>query len=388
VLDRVIEIIRSGYTVPAEPEPPAQKKTRVAPGRELVYVSASGPVAVWVEDADGNRTGPASLEEIDRIVYGLPTLGFKPAADSLGLSPIAYEPGETGVALSLPQGSAYTVSIQTPEAADVRVSRVRVQDDDVTRRTVLFEDQTLGAGQALRFTFAPGDTPEDTPLARDADGDGTFESEMDPSVVLESTSGAPAVPLPSPSAIFTQALAGETVEVGLVFPELGGASWTWTLAEAADWIEPSATAGTTPGILTLTLSRASGSDALQSTTIDLTLSYEGYTLNVPVPVELRTGTSTAEEPEVPLPNRVSLDQNFPNPFAEGTHLSFALPQSMAVRLVVYDVLGREVAVLLDGMSPAGVHTIDVSARDLPSGVYLYRLSTPAGDFTRRLTIVR
>ncbi len=384
-LERVIEILRSGYEVLGATAGKAPARLTL-PGRELVYVSGTGPLAVWVEDANGYRTGPASLDALDDIVYDLPTMGFKPAES--GRNEIGYWPSERSVTLSLPTDSLYTVTVQAAEAGEVRMTRVRVDGADESRRTVLFEDQPMEAGGALRIDFAVADTPETVPLALDADGDGSFEGELAPAVGIDAATGAPAIPLPSPSAVFTQALAGEAVEVGLVFPDLGGPIWGWTLAETADWIEPSATFGTTPGIVTLTLTRATGNEAVQTAVVDLVLTYEGYSLSLPVPVELRTGVSTAEEPEVVLPTAVSLEQNFPNPFAQTTRLAFSLPQAMPVTLTVFDVLGREVAVLVDGVLSAGVHELETRAAGLPSGVYLYRLTTPEVETTRRMTIVK
>jgi D-alanyl-D-alanine carboxypeptidase len=79
------------------------------------------------------------------------------------------------------------------------------------------------------------------------------------------------------------------------------------------------------------------------------------------------------------PAGFSLHQNYPNPFNPATVVSYQLPVASSVRLVVYDVLGREVTTLVDENKPAGVHTVQFEARDLASGVYLYRMQ--AGNFS-------
>ncbi|NQV72804.1 Ig-like domain-containing protein [bacterium] len=81
-----------------------------------------------------------------------------------------------------------------------------------------------------------------------------------------------------------------------------------------------------------------------------------------------------------LPTEFSLSPNYPNPFNPVTTIEFALPESKAVSLVVYDMLGREVQVLVRGDLNAGYHRVQFNADRLPSGTYLYRLV--AGDFTR------
>ena len=89
-----------------------------------------------------------------------------------------------------------------------------------------------------------------------------------------------------------------------------------------------------------------------------------------------------------VPDQSVLQGNYPNPFNPETTIRFELPEAVHVRLVVYDVMGREVARLVDGAMPAGQHRARWDASGLPSGVYLYRLT--AGDFsqTKRMTLLK
>ncbi|MCX6639714.1 MAG: M14 family zinc carboxypeptidase [bacterium] len=80
-----------------------------------------------------------------------------------------------------------------------------------------------------------------------------------------------------------------------------------------------------------------------------------------------------------VPSEYSLGQNYPNPFNPLTSISFSLPQAELVKLTVFDVMGREVATLVNGMREAGLHSVTFDASTLASGVYLYKLQ--AGDFT-------
>lgn len=84
----------------------------------------------------------------------------------------------------------------------------------------------------------------------------------------------------------------------------------------------------------------------------------------------------------------ALDAPHPNPFTTSTTLTYSLDEAATVTLTVYDVLGREVAVLEDGPRPAGRHTTRWAAPQLPAGVYVVRLT--AGDFsaTRKALLVR
>ncbi|MDZ4698380.1 MAG: T9SS type A sorting domain-containing protein [Rhodothermales bacterium] len=89
-----------------------------------------------------------------------------------------------------------------------------------------------------------------------------------------------------------------------------------------------------------------------------------------------------------LPATFSVDGNYPNPFNPTTSIRFSLPEAAQVRLSVFDMLGREVSVLVDGSIAAGQHTATFDAADLPSGMYLYRLETPAGALTSLMTLLK
>ena len=89
-----------------------------------------------------------------------------------------------------------------------------------------------------------------------------------------------------------------------------------------------------------------------------------------VTVTLPTRVNTEREE---LPTEVALLGNYPNPFNPETTIRYALPQTGNVRLAVYNLLGHEVAVLVDEPKSAGHHATRFDAGDLPSGAYVYRL---------------
>jgi hypothetical protein len=96
--------------------------------------------------------------------------------------------------------------------------------------------------------------------------------------------------------------------------------------------------------------------------------------------------------DVPLsesvPTRFVLDQNYPNPFNPTTVVSFQLSAASEVRLVVYDLLGREVRRLVDERKPAGKYKVGFDAGNLSSGVYLYRLTAGLFVDTRRMVLMK
>ena len=98
------------------------------------------------------------------------------------------------------------------------------------------------------------------------------------------------------------------------------------------------------------------------------------------------GVTSAEGEE--LPTEVELSQNYPNPFNPQTTIDYALPQAGDVSLVVYDMLGREVDVLIDGPQAAGRHTVRFGANHLPNGTYVYRLIAGDKTITRTMVLVK
>ena len=89
-----------------------------------------------------------------------------------------------------------------------------------------------------------------------------------------------------------------------------------------------------------------------------------------------------------VPEAFVLEANYPNPFNPQTTIRFSVPEASVVKLVVFDVLGREVRVLVDGTREAGTHEVVFEAGDLPSGTYLVRLETPQGSFVQTMQLVK
>jgi hypothetical protein len=107
-----------------------------------------------------------------------------------------------------------------------------------------------------------------------------------------------------------------------------------------------------------------------------------FTINV-------DGLALSTDDELGIPTTVELRQNYPNPFNPNTTIAFGVPNSGKVSLEVFDILGRKVATLLNGENKiAGRHTVNFDARNLSSGMYIYRLQAGNSIITKKLTLIK
>jgi hypothetical protein len=91
---------------------------------------------------------------------------------------------------------------------------------------------------------------------------------------------------------------------------------------------------------------------------------------------------------VEIPNYYSLAQNFPNPFNPETTIKFAIPQTEKVKIVIFDILGREVTTLVNELRNAGTYSVKFDASSLSSGVYFYSIQTPNFTETKKMLLVK
>jgi len=89
-----------------------------------------------------------------------------------------------------------------------------------------------------------------------------------------------------------------------------------------------------------------------------------------------------------VPTEFRLDQNYPNPFNPSTTITFALPKQSSVTLKLYNMLGREVASLVDEDLAPGVHKVVFEAGELPTGIYFYRIVAKDYVGVRKLMLVK
>ncbi len=109
--------------------------------------------------------------------------------------------------------------------------------------------------------------------------------------------------------------------------------------------------------------------------------FEGGNLLLGVPV-------SAEETPQEVPESFFLNQNFPNPFNPTTTITYGLPGEDHVTAKVYDMLGREVAILFDAQQAAGTHQLSFDASRLPSGIYIYTVRAGGIEISKHMTLIK
>jgi len=130
-----------------------------------------------------------------------------------------------------------------------------------------------------------------------------------------------------------------------------------------------------------------GTDAPQSGSATVSYSASGAPLRAVVNLTLSVTTGVADAGTT-QPEAFSLAQNYPNPFNPSTVISYQLASAGRVDLRVFDVLGREVAVLVSGAQSSGTHSVNFNGSALASGVYLYRLSIGSTTITKKMLLMK
>ncbi|MBX2992051.1 MAG: T9SS type A sorting domain-containing protein [Bacteroidetes bacterium] len=102
----------------------------------------------------------------------------------------------------------------------------------------------------------------------------------------------------------------------------------------------------------------------------------------------RATNITGVEQTQAIPQSFLLGQNYPNPFNPSTTIRFSLPKPAYVTLRIYNILGQEVATLLNEFAEAGFRSVRFDASGLASGVYFYRLQSGQFVHTRKLVLLR
>ena len=100
------------------------------------------------------------------------------------------------------------------------------------------------------------------------------------------------------------------------------------------------------------------------------------------------GITLAVTPQTGAPQTYALSQNYPNPFNPATKIDFSIPTSSQVQLRIYNVLGQEVATLVNETLTPGSHTVTFDASRLASGIYMYKITAGSFVSTRKMVLLK
>lgn len=129
-------------------------------------------------------------------------------------------------------------------------------------------------------------------------------------------------------------------------------------------------------------------DAGQQFLLMITISDGTLSETVVTSLTTRSQIVGIEGEEYSIPSKYNMDQNYPNPFNPTTNIKFSLPKEDNVTLKVYNVMGEEVASLVNRFMNAGVYTVSFDAKNLSSGLYFYKIQTSGFSKTMKMLLAK
>ena len=168
---------------------------------------------------------------------------------------------------------------------------------------------------------------------------------------------------------------GETEEITWTGVNVNNVKIELTTDNGTNW---STVIGSTPNTGTYSWTVAA-QDSTDECLIRITNVDNGFVYDVSDATFTIDIISTIKEMLEGIPTEFDLVQNYPNPFNPNTRISYAVPETAPVSIIVYDLTGQEIAVLVSAVKEAGTYELSFDASNLASGVYIYRMI--AGDFS-------
>ncbi len=278
------------------------------------------------------------------------------------------------------QDDQATTSQNTPVEIDVLANDNDPDFDKITLKASLLAGPSNGtvtvSDTAISYTPAAGFAGIDA-LTYEIDDGGTAQANVTINVASVNAASVVAQAIDETTLV----LGGDDFTSGLstVFSDPNGDALTFSASSSDAAVATATVSGQTLtveavalGSATITVVADDGNGGTASTS---------FTVNVPTAVAVK-------DRDPGLPTTFALEPNYPNPFNPETRIRFGLPQSSEVRLAVFDVLGREVTVLVEARLEAGWHEATFEVNDLPSGVYVYPLQTARQTLSRTMLLLK
>jgi hypothetical protein len=163
----------------------------------------------------------------------------------------------------------------------------------------------------------------------------------------------------------------------------------WELDFNTSWITVNPTGGHVPATATDDIALSFDPQSLRNGTYNVNLEFinNSATPFATLPVALTVNISGTDDHQ-PVPREYRLFQNYPNPFNSATTLRYDLKTGGPTTLRVFNLLGEQVATVVNGFEEAGSHTVNFETNGMASGMYLYRLESGTFQQTRKLMLIR
>ncbi|MBI5058706.1 carboxypeptidase regulatory-like domain-containing protein [candidate division KSB1 bacterium] len=198
----------------------------------------------------------------------------------------------------------------------------------------------------------------------------------------------------SVTSISHQVVIGDVSSTTFTITNAGNCPLTWSLADTSAWMTENPAQGNLPASqaveITVIFDAGNLSIGEHLSRITVTHSATGSPYQIPVSLDV---SSSGDDPVVNLPTEFALLNNYPNPFNSSTELRVDVPQTALVSLMIYNLLGQEVAMLVNGSLNAGHHVVTWSGRDsrgldVGTGLYIVQLRSEGHVFTNKVMLLR
>ena len=159
-------------------------------------------------------------------------------------------------------------------------------------------------------------------------------------------------------------------------------------AQSSEWIWAKSAGGLSPDYAHSINVDGSGNIFVAGEFKNSTITFGSFTLTNAGMFLAKLSSITGVEENNIIPNEFYLSQNYPNPFNPTTKINFSVPKSGFVTIKVFDVLGREVATLVNENKPVGNYSIHFNANKLTSGIYFYGMESGSFLQTKKLVLMK
>lgn len=310
----------------------------------------------------GNKVLKIEDMQLNEEVFVTQNLPFQVAPfgkEEIQLHFTSEERGVVNDSIRITTNDPMNTNIVLPYSANVKKYFEIIDNEDSTKYTEKGDWQTSvtqAYGTSSRYVFLSGNKGAYAEFSTKLDMEGEYSIEE---LVPNTTNSAN-------NALYVVEASGDPVDSAYINQNINSGNWV-TVSQT---ILP---ADTPVSVKVINDGTSTDGDVLRADAVKIQL------------LEEITGI---KEGDLAKPTEFKLHQNYPNPFNPSTHIKFSIPKSTDVKIVVYDVLGREIRTLLNANKQAGNYQIRFNASGLSGGIYFYTLETGSTSITKKMIYLK